>query len=809
MAVHLLFQFNDSNSTPHEVYWDDAAYGYIVYKADANGELQLLADGPDIANFTEPTYSAYSYCDYTTLNRFKRTAAYPYATRVEEADSTSCNFVACDLNIIPCMVGQTTDCGIQVTAETAYEAKDGTATVYAKSSNEPISYSLDGVSYQSHNVFDNLAPGLYTVYLRDAAGCEAQGNFEIEAAELEDAYNLRWLCEYTDDEGTETALKIYKANYTGEVEIAKATDSPAQITWGSQGNNIFTPLLASEMEINFISMVDFNFLEMYTTDERGFLAELVKGGVVVWKGYLLNDVYSEPYVQPPYPISARAVCGIATLKSEPFAYANGEFYTGEISLKDIINTCLGKINLEIPIYTSVDIHSAAMPVGAADDVLALATVDAELYVVDGEPLSCYEVLEAICHDFGVRIKQYAGAWHIYAPDTAYGEFIRKIYNADGTYAGNENYNNAVEITNVRQPNYRAFVNNSMGLDIKPPYKSLTSKVTYNKIENLVYDGKWERATFGPGNDSLRNWTFNTTIEGIIIDSEKAQYACFIKGQSAAGSTSNYIRSNGVRLLTSLTDQVRITFKIKVRLTDGSVRTDIATEIPLIVKVGSHYLSETGWTLTASTIKIMVNQPAATIDFDILTPAIPENGDFTIQFCRAINGNYSLKGYYVHDINAIVLLDGEPPLDDKEYTIKATGKFSYVPSALSVLHDDIVRGDNSGAIYRNILSYKKDPATEWSITGENQNLPFLNLLTERVYRQHSLPQQRITGSIKGKASIINCFTDIQNFGRTFIPVYASINDRSQQTDFELAELISATIGGSTLGIFDETFDNSFN
>ncbi len=57
--------------------------------------------------------------------------------------------------------------------ETAEDADDGAITVFATSSFY-IQYSLDGITYQSSNVFTGLAPGSYDIYLQDTKGCELQ-----------------------------------------------------------------------------------------------------------------------------------------------------------------------------------------------------------------------------------------------------------------------------------------------------------------------------------------------------------------------------------------------------------------------------------------------------------------------------------------------------------------------------------------------------------------------------------------------------------------------------------------------------------
>ncbi len=56
------------------------------------------------------------------------------------------------------------------TNETVEDADDGTITAN-NTSTSTIEYSLDNATWQTSNVFTGLAPGLYTLYVRDSAAC--------------------------------------------------------------------------------------------------------------------------------------------------------------------------------------------------------------------------------------------------------------------------------------------------------------------------------------------------------------------------------------------------------------------------------------------------------------------------------------------------------------------------------------------------------------------------------------------------------------------------------------------------------------
>lgn len=52
-------------------------------------------------------------------------------------------------------------------------AADGSVTLYRSGGVAPFTYSLDDITYQSGNVFNGLASGTYTGWVKDAGGCKA------------------------------------------------------------------------------------------------------------------------------------------------------------------------------------------------------------------------------------------------------------------------------------------------------------------------------------------------------------------------------------------------------------------------------------------------------------------------------------------------------------------------------------------------------------------------------------------------------------------------------------------------------------
>jgi hypothetical protein len=124
-----------------------------------------------------------------------------------------------------------------VTNETATDADDGTITMAVTGGTAPIEYSKDNINWQTSNQFTGLAPGSYTIYVREssALACTAQQVFNI------DAYGVAF-----DFTAAVTDESIAGAE-DGQIDIT-VTGSGAPFTYSKdnggtyQSSNVFTGL---------------------------------------------------------------------------------------------------------------------------------------------------------------------------------------------------------------------------------------------------------------------------------------------------------------------------------------------------------------------------------------------------------------------------------------------------------------------------------------------------------------------------------------------------------------------------------------
>lgn len=167
-----------------------AAGNYVVYVRDAAGCIATVfvvvgnTAGPSISVAVTPTACntntgvititgtggtaplQYSIdgVTYGAGNSFTGLASGIYTAYVKDANGC----------IRTAAVTLTNVSGLSATASSissSCSGSSGTMTITATGGVAPLQYSTDGVVYQAANIFTGIAPGLYTVYVKDAAGC--------------------------------------------------------------------------------------------------------------------------------------------------------------------------------------------------------------------------------------------------------------------------------------------------------------------------------------------------------------------------------------------------------------------------------------------------------------------------------------------------------------------------------------------------------------------------------------------------------------------------------------------------------------
>lgn len=124
----------------------------------SNGSITITGVG------TAPFQYSINGTTFQVSNTFTGLAAGTYVALVRDATGCIGGVSVTVANIAGPLITATT-------TPSSCLVNDGTITANGTSGTPPLEYSLDGVTYVPGNVFSGLAPGIYTVYVRDGIGC--------------------------------------------------------------------------------------------------------------------------------------------------------------------------------------------------------------------------------------------------------------------------------------------------------------------------------------------------------------------------------------------------------------------------------------------------------------------------------------------------------------------------------------------------------------------------------------------------------------------------------------------------------------
>jgi hypothetical protein len=205
----------------------------------------------------------------------------PHAVSVKDASG-------CTNGVIVTLSSQGVPTVTAVTEASSCNSNNGTITASGAGGTAPLEYSINGTVFQSSNVFSNLAPGTYTLYVKDANACYGTVSVIITNTALPKltAFTIAASCGNSD--GSIVA--------TGTLGTAPYTYSLDGIVY--QSSNSFTALAAG-------------FYTVYLKDARGCI--VTTGVTIATSGAATTPIFNA--VSP--------VCSGAVIAALPTTSLNG------------------------------------------------------------------------------------------------------------------------------------------------------------------------------------------------------------------------------------------------------------------------------------------------------------------------------------------------------------------------------------------------------------------------------------------------------------------------------------------------------
>ena len=207
------------------------------------------------------------------------------------------------------------------------------------------------------------------------------------------AYGARYIFNFRSDNGKDVVIRISENGYSGSTLSRHVGGSPQLRLEQSDC------IKGMSLEIPAECIIEDEYADLYTSDPYKYLVEVEIDSTPMWKGYITPELYSAPWIDPPYDVTLTATDGLGELKMHTYPAL------GRQSLEALLSTLLGATGLNLPIKF---VNTAETDVNNASGLLGNTTVNLDTHAGD----TYYDVLQAILTSLHATIQQRNGAWLI-------------------------------------------------------------------------------------------------------------------------------------------------------------------------------------------------------------------------------------------------------------------------------------------------------------------------------------------------------------------------------------------------------------
>lgn len=303
------------------------------------------------------------------------------------------------------------------------------------------------------------------------------------------SYATKYTLECIDYFGQSAELLIEEQDYGGSSSDIKGTSSPITITYDTPSDFLLEPINGSSLTMRLISQTDFQFLDLYTANNRKYRVTLNVSSSLFWRGYILPDQYQEEYKGPPYVCEFVATDQLGYLKTQ--AWTN----TSTLSELDAFDIIFGATDLELDLYEGLNIYEDNHDQTAADSPLDQTFFDGDNFTDS----TYYDVLYQILFKYCAVLKQKSGEWYIFRPRESFQAYtVRKwAWNGSFSYDLNTSYNPVILTTSATVAEASLVRISGGTMFNNPAWKEFTL------IHNMGL-----RESFIPNYDFSHGWTDN-------------------------------------------------------------------------------------------------------------------------------------------------------------------------------------------------------------------------------------------------------------------------------------------------------------
>lgn len=604
--------------------------------------------------------------------------------------------------------------------------QNGSAIITAINGVIPYAYSLDNITYQSSRIFDNLAFGNYTAYVKDSNDLIDTEGFEIKS-------DIKYFKRLFGQLGNFTELftyELWEANFTGTATERDLAENGLTLNHKNINDFLAEPIRGSSMDVDILAEDGDNYESIVSGSNRNAYITVRKDGEKFWQGWVMPSFFNETYASAPYNLKLSSRDGLGEFSENNFDNIDdyGVKVTGEIVIKDLFSRLLDSISIDSNIFVDQSIYTE---IGS----WYLHTININKYLEKNDSIS--DVINDILNSFSANLKQVNGDWYF----TRTASYSRanleyKEYDTKGNYLRDVSVDHKVQLLGSE-------ILGTPTMMLQEPYKKIVIEQQFGKRESGNLNPEFEEwDDIGNNTWQLKDW--NGISAGQVFTGEKPKEVTlninpsgsdiylsqFVNNVEAGGT---FIWSTAVKLLGDLdTSKVigDIVIAMRITITDGTTiyyfdasygTWDTTEEDINLINFSSESGSESGYKKCSAfpvsgkiECRIYRNQ---WISY--------ECSEFKIEFLDNDGNTYNNVGYLRDTINV---------------------KNRLTPDNILMNLSDVPQGFNNRLMYTGYIWDGEKTTNMWSDDVFDISTPLADILSYNIAQLKKSPYRRFSGSI---------------------------------------------------------------
>jgi hypothetical protein len=214
------------------------------------------------------------------------------------------------------------------------------------------------------------------------------------------AFATKFRLEVADNLGIVWKVDVQADAWAGAITDMIGSGSPLHFNFYGDDDIWNQNILGSKASFEVISMTDFVYEELFTSDHLQYKVLIYQGATLYWSGFILVNNFQEPYNCPPYPVTLTATDGLGLLSDFKFKDLG---YTTRQKTSQVIYDILSLVG--VTSFTEfINVYESTMADSVDDSPLDQSGIDPYLFKED----DCYKALEEILKSFSAGIRQDVG-----------------------------------------------------------------------------------------------------------------------------------------------------------------------------------------------------------------------------------------------------------------------------------------------------------------------------------------------------------------------------------------------------------------